>query len=271
METVEKIAALIGKAQEAGLNGLDLVESFPIEEIQAAYNGIGPEWAGASARDWVTAHLDLFAPAALIHDLRYTRSDGSVNEQEFADQTRDFVHVDFPNPRHRKAAGQFAVKGGHMAGNQLLTQSTQSHNLFVLVRYFRCGPTHHGAFEVGGKVIVCGNILPHKADPHPIVLAEQIQLLALQRTMEIQVLPYSHKGQRQTIGFLPQNGYGTVLTFVDYPQAEVPISLPVFSTHTIISFRISAGAILAPALVPYLSSSSLFSSDIKVLMSLNWR
>lgn len=84
METVEKIEALIARAQEAGLNGLGFLESFTLEGIQAAYNGIGPEWAGANARDWVTAHLDLFAPAALIHDLRYTRSDGTVNMFDFA-------------------------------------------------------------------------------------------------------------------------------------------------------------------------------------------
>ena len=84
MKSVEEIEALIARAREAGLNGLGILESFTLEEIQAAYNGIGPEWAGANARDWVTAHLDLFAPAALIHDLRYTRSDGSVNMFDFA-------------------------------------------------------------------------------------------------------------------------------------------------------------------------------------------
>lgn len=73
----EKLDSLIERAKAADLDGLDFLSSYEYGEIAAAYNGIGPEWMPADLREKVSGYLDLFAPAALIHDMRYQMSDGS--------------------------------------------------------------------------------------------------------------------------------------------------------------------------------------------------
>ena len=73
----EKIDSLVQRAVVADLDGLDFLSSYDYKEISAAYNGIGPEWMPADLREKVSGYLDLFAPAALIHDMRYQVSDGS--------------------------------------------------------------------------------------------------------------------------------------------------------------------------------------------------
>lgn len=80
----EKIDSLVQRAVVADLDGLDFLSSYDYKEISAAYNGIGPEWMPADLRKKVSAYLDLFAPAALIHDMRYQVSDGSRYGFNFA-------------------------------------------------------------------------------------------------------------------------------------------------------------------------------------------
>ena len=74
--SVKEIATLLAIAQETGLEGADWAARKPLAEIVAAYNGIGADWMPAEVRAKITEWLELFAPAALIHDLRYTESDG---------------------------------------------------------------------------------------------------------------------------------------------------------------------------------------------------
>lgn len=83
MET-EKIDSLVQRAVAADLDGLAFLSSYDYKEIAAAYNGIGPEWMPAELRKKVSDYLDLFAPAALIHDMRYQMSDGSRHGFDFA-------------------------------------------------------------------------------------------------------------------------------------------------------------------------------------------
>ena len=77
MKSVEEIEALIARAQEARLVGLEFLLQFNVATLAHEYNGIGPEWCGAALRAVVTEKFSLFEPAALIHDLRNTVSDGS--------------------------------------------------------------------------------------------------------------------------------------------------------------------------------------------------
>lgn len=77
METKEKLDELMTRAVEAELDGVELFAQFSIDDIQREYNGIGPEWAGATLRDIATEHLTIFEPAALIHDLEVAQSDGT--------------------------------------------------------------------------------------------------------------------------------------------------------------------------------------------------
>ena len=77
METIEKIDELIKTAVLCNLRGVDFLQSLPIETVREAYNGIGPEFLPPSVREAVTTHFAVFAPAAVIHDLRNEFSDGT--------------------------------------------------------------------------------------------------------------------------------------------------------------------------------------------------
>ena len=73
----EKIDALVKAAVLAGLDGCDFLATFDYEELAREYNGIGPEWLPRTWREKASDCLALFAPAALIHDMRYAASDGT--------------------------------------------------------------------------------------------------------------------------------------------------------------------------------------------------
>ena len=72
-----KIDELVKAAVEAELDGVEFLQEFDYATLCREYNGIGPEWAGERVRAKVTKYLALFEPAALIHDLRNYKSDGS--------------------------------------------------------------------------------------------------------------------------------------------------------------------------------------------------
>ena len=73
----KKIEELVKKAVLADLDGVEFLQGFDYATLCREYNGIGPEWAGAPIRAKVTRYLTLFEPAALIHDLRNFKSDGT--------------------------------------------------------------------------------------------------------------------------------------------------------------------------------------------------
>ena len=50
---------------------------FTHDELDAGYNGIGPEFLWSWIRDRLSDRLDIFAPAALIHDMRNDVADGT--------------------------------------------------------------------------------------------------------------------------------------------------------------------------------------------------
>ena len=60
----------------AELSGAAILIDIPREQLARDYNGIGADWMPAEVRAKITEWLSLFEPAALIHDLRYTESDG---------------------------------------------------------------------------------------------------------------------------------------------------------------------------------------------------
>jgi len=100
METKEKLDELMTRAVEAELDGVELFAQFSIDDIQREYNGIGPEWMPAEIRDRLSGHLELFAPAALIHDLRYSRSNGSRFDFNFANMEFGGNCVKLANDAH---------------------------------------------------------------------------------------------------------------------------------------------------------------------------
>ena len=72
-----KIDSLVKAAVLAGLDGVEFLQDFDYATLCREYNGIGPEWAGETVRGKLTERLALFEPAALIHDMRNYRSDGT--------------------------------------------------------------------------------------------------------------------------------------------------------------------------------------------------
>ena len=77
MKTEQEIDALARRAVEAGLDGLDFLSTFSYADLARGYNGIGPEFLPEWMRDFVSDKLDIFAPAALGHDMRNDVSDGT--------------------------------------------------------------------------------------------------------------------------------------------------------------------------------------------------
>ena len=80
----KKIDELVKAAVEAELDGVDFLQDFDYQTLCREYNGIGPEWAGETVREMVTRYVDIFEPAALIHDLRNFKSDGTRVHFNFA-------------------------------------------------------------------------------------------------------------------------------------------------------------------------------------------
>jgi len=80
MEASEKrlayIAALIEMALALDLGGAEWANRYGLAWLSEAYNGIGPEFLPVQVREKVTKWLQLFEPAALIHDSRNHVSDG---------------------------------------------------------------------------------------------------------------------------------------------------------------------------------------------------
>ncbi len=71
------VGRLLEKAVALELDGILWMTNFGFNTICREYNGIGPEFFPPALRAKVTKYLALFEPAALIHDLRNYKSDGS--------------------------------------------------------------------------------------------------------------------------------------------------------------------------------------------------
>ena len=77
MSDEKKIDELVKAAVFAELDGVEFLQSLDYATLCREYNGIGPAWAGAELRGVATRYLALFEPAALIHDMRFSASDGT--------------------------------------------------------------------------------------------------------------------------------------------------------------------------------------------------
>ena len=77
------VAALRQKAYKLGLYGASVL-SVPLDDLAKHYNGCGPEWLPSAAREKLTAYLAIFEPAFMIHDWRFSRSDGTRCSFDFA-------------------------------------------------------------------------------------------------------------------------------------------------------------------------------------------
>lgn len=78
--TVEHIYDLIGRVETYGLDRGPHLSQLSVEEIAAAYNGIGAEWMPSKIRNRLTTDYTDLEPAAMIHDVDYQRGNGSIDD-----------------------------------------------------------------------------------------------------------------------------------------------------------------------------------------------
>lgn len=78
MAELEETAAVLMEAQSLGLYGVDEVSAHPLACLAADYNGIGPASFPDRLRRFVDRLTPDLKPAALIHDYRWSHSDGSL-------------------------------------------------------------------------------------------------------------------------------------------------------------------------------------------------
>ena len=66
------------RAEVARLNlqGREAVLALPLDELDATYNGCGPEYLPSFARKALDKITAVFAPAVMVHDVDFTNADG---------------------------------------------------------------------------------------------------------------------------------------------------------------------------------------------------
>jgi hypothetical protein len=72
------IDELLKRAIALNLSGVEDLFDISTAELARSYNGCGPEWLPSAVREKLTEYFAIFEPAFLIHDLRFTFSDGST-------------------------------------------------------------------------------------------------------------------------------------------------------------------------------------------------
>lgn len=86
MKPINKVLALKKIAADCALRGYSFLLNFTDEQLSEQYNGIGPEWFPAVLREIVDTVTSEFQAAALIHDVRWSNSDGS---RSFFDESNE--------------------------------------------------------------------------------------------------------------------------------------------------------------------------------------
>lgn len=71
MYTELEIKVLVDQALDYNLEGAPLLKAYSTRELQQIFNGIGPSWLPEPIREKLSSWLEIFLPAALIHDVQY--------------------------------------------------------------------------------------------------------------------------------------------------------------------------------------------------------
>lgn len=77
MDKIENIARLRGLCVRYELSGSEILGEYTDEQLAELYNGIGPDWFPSKLRDAIDNLCSSLQPMALIHDVRWCRSDGT--------------------------------------------------------------------------------------------------------------------------------------------------------------------------------------------------
>ena len=97
-QTVRELLAL---CEEYALSGTDFLHTLSIEEMCAAYNGIGPESFHPTLRKAVDHLAPDLRPIALIHDVRFTYGDGSREWFDYANDELEANGLSLANQKYR--------------------------------------------------------------------------------------------------------------------------------------------------------------------------
>lgn len=98
-DTIE-VKALLDEALALGLSGAEHCARVPIETLAANYNGCGPEWAPDWLRKLLTKCHKSFLACVLIHDLRFSESDGSTSGFNYANDELEYNCLMVSNARY---------------------------------------------------------------------------------------------------------------------------------------------------------------------------
>ena len=74
---MKDVKAILDEAVRLKLHGVEDLVKHPIECLGTDYNGIGPSCFPEKLREYLDSLAPAFQPAALIHDFRWSHSDGS--------------------------------------------------------------------------------------------------------------------------------------------------------------------------------------------------
>lgn len=105
MTKEEQIESLVSKAVCYGLSGSEGLACTPIKDLVAQYNGVGPEWLNSRLPDVakrVTDYCSIIEPAILIHDWRFSKSDGTrqsfnLANMELRDNINKIARIQYPS------------------------------------------------------------------------------------------------------------------------------------------------------------------------------
>lgn len=77
---------LLGEAKAFGLDGVERAAALDPARLCAVYNGTGPEWLPAAAREILDDIADDILPAVLIHDVDFSLATGEVGDFDAANR-----------------------------------------------------------------------------------------------------------------------------------------------------------------------------------------
>ena len=105
---MSEISRLISVARQQNLTGREVLDFFSRDDLEAIYNGIGPDRFPDWLRKIITLANGLFEPAALIHDVRFyiggTKADFTAANKEFRNNCYTLVKAAYAwyDPRRYK-------------------------------------------------------------------------------------------------------------------------------------------------------------------------
>ena len=150
----------------------------------------------------------------------------------------EIIHIYPPHGRDREAVLDSGIEKAlcHILWGELLAESPQAVDLFLIVLHQNYSPGNDGGLKIGGIVIgrlKIGVVLGYKGNTYAGTSVQQLHLAPLTGTMKIEAVTHTDKGEGKTVGsILPgcQSGY-PVGAAVNNGQTKVPVLCAVCSSH----------------------------------------